>query len=60
MLASINSRSDIFAVFGASAARLALGRGFKLVLGRLEDEADGAEALEDAVDEEPIWNRYPS
>lgn len=54
MLASINSRSDIFAVFGAGAARLALGRGFRLVLGRLDDEAECDEALEDAVEEEPI------
>jgi hypothetical protein len=57
MLASINSRSDIFAVFGAGAARLGLGLGFRLVLGRLEDDAGCDEGLEDAVAEEPMWNR---
>lgn len=54
MLASINSKSDIFAMFGAGATRLALGRGFRLVLGRLEDEAERDAGFEEAVVEEPI------
>ena len=57
MLASINSRSVIFEVSGAGGAKLARGRGFRLILGRLDDDPERNESFEDDVEEDPMWNR---